>query len=659
MKLASFDIFDTTLVRRCGRPENIFYLLSRQLNFHDGRFMEELRHAFFIWRRNAEDKAREMLRKEDITLDEIYSTFDTVSFPDADPVEIMHSEMEMESSNLTANSAIKETIAAKRAAGYTICFISDMYLNSAFLKEILIREGCARQEDKVYVSCETDANKLSGRLYDIVRKDMGYPDIWEHYGDNITSDFRRAANKGIRPVLVESGYSAPEDTFLSFSSGFPFFHESSILAGFQRAARFSRKESVADSNAIDFIAPAYISYVQHIIRKAEETGIKRLYFLARDGYILHRIAATLLHGRKDIELRYLYLSRYSLFLPGIFTLSRQELYENCGYDSNDVYPFARAGMEVRRILFLLRTTPEELGKEYMDKVDFPTISTKEQEDIFFDAIQTPSVREKITGKAEKEREMLLGYLYQEHFLDGTLSGTVDVGWTGTTRLILNRLARHEGKPEHIGFYMGCLDQILPTRYGIYDCYYSVNLTKACHTGMFEHYFSAAPHPTTTGYRFDGKGYVPVLEPEGNSSRVEMIERNISAVCSVAEAIRDYGLLDMPAQIFGFWCGTYLDILTNVRCRIDFSPVASLDSFRDATSSYRLVKRLSVRECLRYLLGKTDREILFPGLSFYYTSGIRPRQDTGKSALSRRLFIIKMKIRYRRKSLGNRLFRRNR
>lgn len=31
MKLASFDIFDTTLVRKCGSPDNIFYLLSKRI----------------------------------------------------------------------------------------------------------------------------------------------------------------------------------------------------------------------------------------------------------------------------------------------------------------------------------------------------------------------------------------------------------------------------------------------------------------------------------------------------------------------------------------------------------------------------------------------------------------------------------------------------
>ena len=35
MKLASFDIFDTTLIRQCGQPEMIFYLLAQHLYPND------------------------------------------------------------------------------------------------------------------------------------------------------------------------------------------------------------------------------------------------------------------------------------------------------------------------------------------------------------------------------------------------------------------------------------------------------------------------------------------------------------------------------------------------------------------------------------------------------------------------------------------------
>lgn len=48
MKIASFDIFDTTLIRKCGKPQNIFYLLAQKLFYHN----TELQKEFVIWRLN-------------------------------------------------------------------------------------------------------------------------------------------------------------------------------------------------------------------------------------------------------------------------------------------------------------------------------------------------------------------------------------------------------------------------------------------------------------------------------------------------------------------------------------------------------------------------------------------------------------------------------
>lgn len=60
MKLVSFDIFDTVLIRKCGLPENIFYLLANRL-YLDNR---ALREAFLLWRRQAEQQARHRLPKQ-------------------------------------------------------------------------------------------------------------------------------------------------------------------------------------------------------------------------------------------------------------------------------------------------------------------------------------------------------------------------------------------------------------------------------------------------------------------------------------------------------------------------------------------------------------------------------------------------------------------
>lgn len=46
MKLVSFDIFDTTLVRKCGAPENIFYLLANRI-FGSSDKCAAYRNSFF------------------------------------------------------------------------------------------------------------------------------------------------------------------------------------------------------------------------------------------------------------------------------------------------------------------------------------------------------------------------------------------------------------------------------------------------------------------------------------------------------------------------------------------------------------------------------------------------------------------------------------
>lgn len=219
MKLASFDIFDTTLLRLYGRPESINVLLAG---------------------------------KEHTQGDAI--------------------EQQVERENLFANPAIRDLIRRKRQEGWQIAFISDMYLSSAFLTEILQREGCYEPGDKVYVSCEHNARKDTGTLYDLVRQEL-QPDTWEHYGDNKQSDVRMAEQKGIVAHHVE-------------------------MACRDLAARF--------------VAPAYVPYVLWLLSEARKQQIERLYFISRDGYILQQIAEALPH--EGIELHYFFASRKALQL---------------------------------------------------------------------------------------------------------------------------------------------------------------------------------------------------------------------------------------------------------------------------------------------------------------------------------------------------------
>ena len=146
MNLASFDIFDTTLIRKCGRPENIFYLLANRLFPND----RALREEFLLWRRNAEQSARKRFPNTDVSLEQIYSAPELSSFSAFTPEQMQQEELRTEAENLTANPAIKAVIENKRKEGYTICFISDMYIDSVTLVNILKREGCLKDGEKVF-----------------------------------------------------------------------------------------------------------------------------------------------------------------------------------------------------------------------------------------------------------------------------------------------------------------------------------------------------------------------------------------------------------------------------------------------------------------------------------------------------------------------------
>ena len=83
-------------------------------------------------------------------------------------------------------------------------------------------------------------------------------------------------------------------------------------------------ETLLDSRIESVLGPALNSCVLWVLKEAERKQIKRLYFLARDGYFMYRCA--LLYCRRwnlPIECRYLSCSRYSIRIP-IFHMNMED-----------------------------------------------------------------------------------------------------------------------------------------------------------------------------------------------------------------------------------------------------------------------------------------------------------------------------------------------
>jgi len=292
MRLVSFDIFDTTLVRKTFSPNSIFQIVAAHL-------FDTNSAAYCSWITWREDRDVNMWKKKlYYTIEDIYHEFEVDTFCPYTSREMMEMELQVESNCLVANLQLREIIEDYRKKGYQIAFISDMYLTSKFLKRILVREGCYLEGDRIFVSCEEHARKSSGELFKKIKFEL-HPEEWIHYGDNDESDVRIPAKLGIKSIKVDTSKIGLER----------HIPDDDISAAI-RTVRFQMGNTPLARLSAHYVATLYVPYVRWILNDALERNIRILYFLSRDAYILLRIAEALPHD--GIELKYLFVSRKSL-----------------------------------------------------------------------------------------------------------------------------------------------------------------------------------------------------------------------------------------------------------------------------------------------------------------------------------------------------------
>ncbi len=597
--LFSFDIFDTTLVRKCGSPENAFYLLSKSL-FPDD---DALQTDFFMWRINAEAEAQQKMKKNCLTISDIYSCYLEEEFGYSTEV-VIEKELELEANLLTYNSKIKELIALKRAAGYIICFISDMYLPSKFLKNILLREGCAEECDKVFVSCEYGKTKSDGSLYEIVRKDFFSIKKWIHYGDNKCSDLRQARRKGVEAFLVDTDYTKCEKEVIKHYSSFPFAYPLSVLVGYQRCARLHLQYENKDDlcNAADFLPSSYIPYLDYIFQKSQKDGIKRLYFISRDSNILYAMSDLFKKDYPTIECRYLFVSRKSMALANLEDITKEEL----GYIFNGTDTII--GQNVDVILSTLQIS--DLNIETLYK----KIKSKEEEDDFI--IKLRSQKDVIFKRRNDAKEILKCYLTQEGIFDDTTMALVDVGWFGTTRLMINKMRKENGLHNIASFYFGCRKDVLGPEFGKYYTFLPYRFIDSDLTILVESYLSLSEYPSTIGYKINGKNIEPIFANKNVSQHItSLYSLNMLVSRQTLNYIREFSFVDY-AFVMQIWSEIYLRLFKNKPELFSYSTFAKLRG----VGKDNIIEKLNLFDFMRFLLSGYLNKDCIRNNSMYFSYG---------------------------------------
>ena len=111
-------------------------------------------------------------------------------------------ELDTETTHLKANHALaNELRAAREEHGLKIVFISDMYLSTKHVTQLLNNAGLGDLFDDGITSADTGCGKYSGKLYRYVHaKDMVDLTSNVHIGDNAHSDYRAAIAEGTQAI---------------------------------------------------------------------------------------------------------------------------------------------------------------------------------------------------------------------------------------------------------------------------------------------------------------------------------------------------------------------------------------------------------------------------------------------------------------------------
>lgn len=406
----SFDIFDTLIFRGFSKPTDLFYLVGNEIGFMN----------FTQVRMNLEWEARKLhFAKEhnyEVTLEEIWQLIERECGIDAKSG--MEIETKLEKKFCYANPFMKQVFDELIKLGKRVIIVSDMYLPSVVLKDILAKAGYEGYE-KFYVSCEYGINKYEGKLYDYVIKDANLTGSRIHVGDNHISDVKSAKAHGFDSLHYPNVNEGQE--------AYRAMDMSPIIGGAYRGVVNNRLHCGLNSYSMEYeygytygglFVTGYCNFVHEYCKKNE---VDKILFLSRDGDILCQ-AYKKMFPNDNIE--YVYWSRKA-------ATKLMAKYDRYDYFRRFLYHKVNQGKPIEEILQAMEITWDcGITGELTNK-------------------NVEHLKERLLADWDKvvanyEEEQRLAEEYYAKILNGCKKAVaVDIGWAGSGAIALNTLVSKE------------------------------------------------------------------------------------------------------------------------------------------------------------------------------------------------------------------------
>jgi predicted HAD superfamily hydrolase len=535
----SFDVFDTVLTRTFAIPCDLFLAVGEEAQ--RGGLLRVTPQEFALQRAAAESRARERAPDHEARLAEVYAILaNKLRLSSAETEQLIKLELDAEDAALQPVPGMQERLRAAREISGSLLFLSDMYLPGPFVERVLAKHKLFQPGDRVYVSGDVKACKASGELYSRLLEELRVPpDQWVHVGDNQVADDSVPKQLGIvtKPVtetrlnryeVLARGQEAVAQVWRS------------RLGAAMRLARLdgsalSGAPRVIWSTGADVAGPLLFGFVYWCLRQAAERGIRRLYFIARDGQILQRIALEISSAWGfDVDCRYLHGSRQAWRVPALTGAGAEELvWATPGdHELSVEHVCARLGLELHQIEDLLLAERFLKAELRQPLPDYRLVALRK-------VLAREPVQRLVKDAAARARPLLIRYLQQEGLFEGVPFALVDVGWAGNLQRWLSQslsLAGYAEPSRLAGFYYGLRrGTSVPAGQTMMEYASAAGGTRPAwimqSSAMLE-MFTAADHGSVAGYAARGDKVVPTLAEEENSAVLEWGLRNLqSAILS--------------------------------------------------------------------------------------------------------------------------------
>ncbi|WP_417909717.1 HAD family hydrolase [Candidatus Electronema sp. PJ] len=459
----SFDLFDTLLIRRIHDPDMVKpavarYICNRAAGMGISKswpYILKLRNTFEKEQRAATGQRfpDQEARYPDYMGRVVNTVFGEAADHEILLQEITDYELSLENAVLVPRAELVAWLRELKEHGKRVLIVSDIYLPASHLERLVAHAGFLDQVDAVISSADSFRAKASGCAFPMLQERFALDyDRWLHVGDNPISDGLRPQEHGIKALVLRDGREKLRKSlakrYCNYSLGQHFYRGRAVQQIMLPLEAENIPQHPLYVKGFNVFAPLFSAFIQGIAEYCLHSGIKRIFFFSREGWLFeqiwHEVAPRIYAGAVLPKVSYLYVSRMALAPASC-------AYAGLDREHADIVFLPAGNRDFRDVCRVFGLQPEPfapfLAKHEINQET--VLSPIHEGFIPENRIRFNEMLEEEEGFQEEVQRQTLAasnalncYLEEQGFFAYPDVALVDIGWLGTIQRFLHRAVAH-------------------------------------------------------------------------------------------------------------------------------------------------------------------------------------------------------------------------